>query len=42
MAAAQDRDTADRSGVPLDLDALRRDVVDELRRQLRTEFERGG
>jgi hypothetical protein len=44
MAAAQDRatDTAAATPAAVDLEALRRSLIDDLRHQLRTEFERGG
>ncbi|MFF8942174.1 DUF4157 domain-containing protein [Streptomyces sp. NPDC014864] len=50
LRAPTDRDTSPADapppettpGPPLDVRALRRDVVDELMRQLRSEFERGG
>jgi hypothetical protein len=44
MTAAEDRDTTSPPPAPPDLDveALRRGLVNDLMRQLRTEFERGG
>jgi hypothetical protein len=41
MAARTDRD-AGNAPLALDLEGLRRDLVEDLMRQLRTEFERGG
>ncbi|MCJ1676501.1 DUF4157 domain-containing protein [Streptomyces sp. APSN-46.1] len=43
LAAATDRDGAPAAAAPpLDVGALRRDLIDDVMRQLRTEFERGG
>jgi hypothetical protein len=43
MAAPADRDQdAPAAPAPLDLEGLRRGLIDDLRRQLRDEFERGG
>jgi hypothetical protein len=43
MAAAVDRGQDEPAPpAPLDLEGLRRDLIDDLRRQLRAEFERGG
>lgn len=44
MRAPADRDTpaAADAGPPIDLNALKRELVDDLMRQLRNEFERGG
>jgi len=42
MTAAADRDMSAPPPAPMDLEALRRSLVDDLMRQLRTEFERGG
>ncbi len=42
MRADTDRDTTAPAQPPLDLAALRRDLLTDLMRQLRTEFERGG
>ncbi|MCQ9179550.1 hypothetical protein KMT30_11020 [Streptomyces sp. IBSBF 2953] len=40
-SAAPTATTAD-AGPPIDLNALKRELVDDLMRQLRNEFERGG
>jgi hypothetical protein len=40
MRAAADRDTG--QSASLDVEELRRGIISELMRQLRTEFERGG
>lgn len=42
MPARTDRDAAAPPSAPVDVAALRRDLLADLRRQLRTEFERGG
>jgi Domain of unknown function (DUF4157) len=42
MGAAADRDTGGEAAPGVDLEALRRSVVDDLMRRLKTEFERGG
>jgi Domain of unknown function (DUF4157) len=42
MRAAADRDTGGEAAPGVDLEALRRSVVDDLMRRLKTEFERGG
>lgn len=42
MKAAEDRDTSWRAPAPPDLEALRRGLLNDLMRQLRAEFERGG
>jgi hypothetical protein len=42
MRAAADRDTSGEATPGVDLEALRRSVVDDLMRRLKTEFERGG
>lgn len=42
MTATPDRDTSPPSPSPLDLEALRRDLLNDLMRRLRTDFERGG
>jgi hypothetical protein len=42
MMAAADRDVSAPAPAPVDLEALRRDMVDDLMRQLRIESERGG
>ncbi len=42
MRAAADRDTGGVAAPGVDLEALRRSVVDDLMRRLKTEFERGG
>ena len=42
MRAAADRDTSGEAAPGVDLEALRRSVVDDLMRRLKTEFERGG
>ena len=42
MRAAADRDTGGKAEPGVDLEALRRSVVDDLMRRLKTEFERGG
>jgi len=42
MRAATDRDTRGVAAPGVDLEALRRSVVDDLMRRLKTEFERGG
>jgi hypothetical protein len=42
MTAAADRDVSAPAPASVDLETLRRDLVDDLMRQLRTEFERGG
>ena len=42
MRAAADRDTGSEAAPGVDLEALRRSVVDDLMRRLKTEFERGG
>jgi hypothetical protein len=40
--AATDRDTGAEAAPGIDVEALRRSVVDDLMHRLRTEFERGG
>ena len=42
MSAAVDREPDAAAPEPLDLAALRRELMTELRNQLRTDFERGG